>query len=249
MRKLVLAAALSLAALPAVAAEAVKLKEAEWHHAGPFGTFDRAAAQRGFLVYKDVCAACHSLRYVAFRNLEEIGLTEGEVKAVAEGYQIVDGPNDSGEMFERAGKPSDRFPSPYPNEKAARAANNGAFPPDLSLITKARVGFEDYVYSVLTGYEEPPAGVELREGMNYNAYFPGHQIAMPKPINDDQVAYPDGTKATVDQMAHDVVTFLAWAAEPNLEARKAMGVKVMLFLIAFAIVLYVAKRKIWANAH
>ncbi len=249
MLKFALAAAVAVAALPALATEEVKLKEAEWHHAGPFGTFDRAAAQRGFLVYKDVCAACHSLRYVAFRNLEEIGLTEAEAKAVAGTYQIVDGPNDSGEMFERAGKPSDRFPSPYPNEKAARASNNGAFPPDLSLITKARVGGEDYVYSLLTGYVEPPAGVELREGMSYNAYFPGHQIAMPQPISDDQVAYPDGTKASVDQMAHDVVTFLAWAAEPNLEVRKQTGVKVMLFLLAFSIVLYAVKRKVWAAAH
>jgi ubiquinol-cytochrome c reductase cytochrome c1 subunit len=249
MRKLALAAAFAVAALPALAAEAVKLKDVEWHHAGPFGTFDRAAAQRGFLVYKEVCAACHSLRYVAFRHLEDIGLTEAETKALAATYQVVDGPDDSGEMFERAGKPSDRYPSPYPNEKAARAANNGAYPPDLSLITKARVGFENYVYSVLTGYEEPPAGVEVREGMSYNAYFPGHQIAMPQPINDDQVTYPDGTKASIDQMAHDVVTFLAWAAEPSLEARKKMGVKVLLFLLAFAIVLYAVKRKVWAAAH
>jgi ubiquinol-cytochrome c reductase cytochrome c1 subunit len=249
MRKLALAAAFAVASLPALAAEAVKLKDVEWHHAGPFGTFDRAAAQRGFLVYKEVCAACHSLRYVAFRHLEDIGLTEAETKALAATYQVVDGPDDSGEMFERAGKPSDRYPSPYPNEKAARAANNGAYPPDLSLITKARVGFENYVYSVLTGYEEAPAGVEVREGMSYNAYFPGHQIAMPQPINDDQVAYPDGTKASIDQMARDVVTFLAWTAEPSLEARKKMGVKVMLFLLAFAIVLYAVKRKVWAAAH
>jgi ubiquinol-cytochrome c reductase cytochrome c1 subunit len=205
--------------------------------------------QRGLQVYKEVCAACHSLRYVAFRNLEDIGLSEAEVKAFAATYQVVDGPDDSGEMFDRPGRASDRFPSPYANEKAARAANNGAYPPDLSLITKARLGFEDYVYSILTGYEEPPAGVELREGMSYNAYFPGHQIAMPKPISDDQVTYPDGTKATVDQMAHDVTSFLAWAAEPNLEVRKRTGVKVMLFLLAFAIVMYAAKRKIWSAAH
>ena len=249
MRKLALAAALAVAALPALGAEAVKLKDAEWHHSGPFGTFDRAAVQRGLLVYKEVCAACHSLRYVAFRNLEDIGLSEAEVKAFAATYQVVDGPDDSGEMFDRPGRASDRFPSPYANEKAARAANNGAYPPDLSLITKARLGFEDYVYSILTGYEEPPAGVELREGMSYNAYFPGHQIAMPKPISDDQVTYPDGTKATVDQMAHDVTSFLAWAAEPNLEVRKRTGVKVMLFLLAFAIVMYAAKRKIWSAAH
>ena len=249
MRKLALAAAFAVAALPALAAETVELKDADWNHEGPFGTFDRAAVQRGFLVYRDVCAACHSLRFIAFRNLEEIGLTEGEVKAVAETYQIVDGPDDFGEMFERPGKPSDRFPSPFPNEKAARAANNGAFPPDLSLVTKARVGGEDYIYSLLTGYEEPPAGVELREGMSYNVYFPGHQIAMPPPLSDGQVEYPDGTKATVDQMAHDVTTFLAWAAEPTLETRKQTGVKVMLFLFAFSIVLYAAKRKVWANAH
>lgn len=249
MRKFALAAALAVAALPALAAEEVELRDSEWRHEGPFGTFDRAAVQRGFLVYKDVCAACHSLRFVAFRNLEEIGLSEGEVKAVAETYQIVDGPDDSGDMFERPGKPSDRFPSPFPNEKAARAANGGAYPPDLSLIVKARAGGEDYIYSVLTGYQEPPAGVELRAGMNYNAYFPGHQIAMPPPLSEGLVTYPDGTEATVDQMAHDVVAFLAWAAEPTMEARKKTGVKVMLFLFAFSIVLYAAKRKIWSDAH
>jgi ubiquinol-cytochrome c reductase cytochrome c1 subunit len=249
MRKLALAAALTLAALPALAAEGVELKDVDWHHEGPFGTFDRAAAQRGFLVYKEVCSACHSLHFVAFRNLEDIGLSEPEVKALAATYQVTDGPDDSGEMFERAGKPSDRIPPPYPNEKAARAANNGAAPPDLSMIVKARVGGENYVYSVLTGYEEPPADFEMRAGMNYNAYFPGHQIAMPQPLSDDQVSYPDGTKATVDQMSHDVATFLTWAAEPNLETRKRTGIKVMLFLAAFSVVLYAAKRKIWSSVH
>lgn len=250
MRKFVLAAALAALAGPSFAAgESVELKSVDWPHAGPFGTFDRAALQRGFMVYRDVCAACHSLRYVAFRNLEEIGLTEAEVKTVAASYQVVDGPNDAGEMFERPGRPSDRIPPPYPNEKAARAANNGAYPPDLSLIVKARKGGENYIYSILTGYTDPPAGVELREGMNYNAYFPGHQIAMPPPLSDGQVTYPDGTNASVDQMARDVVSFLAWAAEPTLEARKRLGVKVMLFLAVFSVVLYAAKRKIWAEAH
>lgn len=250
MRKFVLAAAFAALASPCLAAEeAVALKSPDWSHSGPFGTFDPAALQRGFMVYRDVCAACHSLRFIAFRNLEEIGLSEAEVKAVAAGYQVVDGPNDEGEMFERPGKPSDRIPSPYPNEKAARAANNGAYPPDLSLIVEARKGGEDYIYSLLTGYQDPPAGFELREGMNYNAYFPGHQIAMPPPLIDDQVTYPDGTSATVDQMARDVTTFLAWAAEPNLEERKRLGVKVMLFLAAFSVVLYAAKRKIWTEAH
>ena len=250
MRKLALAAVLAAFAFPVAAAdEAPKPKQVDWHHSGPFGTFDRAAAQRGFLVYKEVCAACHSLRFIAFRNLQEIGLTEGEVKVLAAGYQVTDGPNDAGEMFERPGKASDRVPSPYPNEKAARAANNGAYPPDLSLIAKARLGGENYVYSLLTGYDPPPSGVQMREGMSYNTYFPGHQIAMPKPINDDQVTYPDGTKASVDQMARDVTTFLAWAAEPNLEARKSLGVKVMLFLAAFSVVLYAAKRKVWADVH
>jgi ubiquinol-cytochrome c reductase cytochrome c1 subunit len=169
--------------------------------------------------------------------------------ALAAEVEVTDGPNDQGEMFQRPGRPSDRFPSPFPNEQAARAANNGAAPPDLSLMVKARAGGADYIHALLTGYSDPPQGVTLMEGMHYNKYFPGHQIAMPPPLNPDQVTYADGTKATVEQMAHDVSAFLAWAAEPELEARKRLGLKVVLFLLILTGLLYVAKRKIWSDVH
>lgn len=227
--------------------DAIKLPIQSWSHNGPLGSFDRGSLQRGLQVYREVCAACHSLRFIAFRNLGGIGLNEEEVKAVAASYQVAAGPNDAGEMFQRPGIPADRFPSPFPNEQAARAANNGAYPPDLSLMTKARVGFENYLYALLTGYTEPPADFTLMDGMAYNQYFPGHQIAMPSILNDDQVTYADGTKATVPQLARDVTTFLAWAAEPTLEQRKRMGVKVMLFLLVFAGMMYAVKRQLWSG--
>ncbi len=160
-----------------------------------------------------------------------------------------DGPNDDGEMFERPGRPSDRFRSPFPNEQAARAANNGALPPDLSVIVKARAGGADYIHALLTGYTDPPAGVEVMEGMHYNRYFPGHQIAMAPPLNEDQVAFHDGTPATVEQMSRDVATFLAWAAEPELEERRSLGVKILLFLTILGGLAYAVKRKVWADVH
>ncbi|MBM3567963.1 MAG: cytochrome c1 [Alphaproteobacteria bacterium] len=253
MRKILsLAAAAALFGLagPALAAgDAQAPKTMYWPHGGFFGTYDKAAVQRGYQVYKEVCAGCHSLKYIAFRNLTEIGLSEGEVKAIAASYQIQDGPNDQGEMFERPGRPSDRLPSPFPNEKAARAANNGAAPPDLSLIVKARGGYENYLYSLLTGYGNPPAGVALGDGMNYNPYFPGRQIAMASPLNADAVSFADGTKATVEQMASDITQFLAWAAEPTQDARKRMGVKVVLFLILLSFLLYAAKKRVWSDVH
>ena len=229
--------------------EQMEPKEVEWPHHGPFGTYDRAALQRGFLVYQQVCSTCHALQYMAFRNLEQIGLTEDEVKVIAAGYQVTDGPDDSGETFERPGRPSDPFPAPYPNENAARAANGGAAPPNLSLIVKAREGHEDYVYSLLTGYTEPPADVEVRPGLYFNPYFPGEQLAMPPPLSEGIVTYPDGTEATVEQMAHDVTSFLAWAGEPMLEERKQLGVEVVLFLVLFAGLMYAVKRKVWAAVH
>jgi ubiquinol-cytochrome c reductase cytochrome c1 subunit len=246
-----LAATISLGlAAPALAAgDAAHPKEYEWGHTGPFGTFDRAAAQRGLLVYQQVCASCHGLRLVALRTLQDIGLSEGTVKALAAQYTITDGPNDDGDMFDRPGKPSDRFPNPFANMKAAAAANGGAAPPDLSLMVKARKGHEDYLASLLTGYTEPPANHEVPEGAYYNPYFPGGNIKMPPPLNPDQVEYPDGTKATVEQMAHDVTVFLAWAAEPTMEQRKRTGVKVIIFLLILTGVLYAAKRKIWADVH
>ena len=234
----------------AQAAEAVAIPSHSWSFSGLFGTFDRAQLQRGFQVYREVCSSCHSIQYIAFRNLLELGYTPDEVKALAAEYTVMDGPNDDGEMFERSAIPADRYPLAFPNEQAARAANNGAYPPDLSLMTKARKGGPDYNYALMIGYpEEPPAGVELMDGMYYNAYFPGHQIAMPAPLSEDLVEYADGTPATVEQMAEDVTAFLMWTAEPNLEQRKSMGVTVVLFLLVLTGILYAVKKKIWSDIH
>src|SRR5216683_1971139 len=221
----------------------------QWSFDGVFGTYDRAALQRGFQVYKEVCAACHPVKHLAFRDLAEIGYSEDAVKGIAAQVQVTDGPNDSGEMFQRPGRPSDPIPSPFANDQAARAANNGALPPDLSLITKAREGGADYVYAIPTGYKDAPAGFKMNPNMNYNQYFAGHQIAMPPPLSPDQVKYADGTPTTVPQMAHDVVTFLSWAAEPTLEQRHRIGFKVILFLIVATGVFYAAKRKVWSRVH
>lgn len=245
----VFAALASLAATPALAAEGGPLPEHHWSFQGLFGTFDRAAAVRGLQVYTDVCAGCHSLSLVAYRNLADLGLSEDAIKALAATATVADGPNDQGEMFDRPGRPADHFVKPFPNDQAARAANNGALPPDLSLIVKARVGGPDYLYGLMTGYEEPPADFKLFSGMNYNKVFPGHQIAMPQPLSDGAVTYADGTEATLDQMAQDVTTFLAWTSEPELEARKRMGVKVILFLLVLSGLLYAWKRKVWAEVH
>jgi ubiquinol-cytochrome c reductase cytochrome c1 subunit len=220
-----------------------------WPHDGPFGTFDRAAAQRGFQVYREVCSACHSLDYVAFRNLTALGFSEEQVAAVAAEYTVTDGPDDTGEMFERPARPADPIPPPYPNPEAARAANGGALQPELSLITKARAGGSDYVYSLMVGYQEPPADEPAREGLYYNAHFPGHWIAMPPPLSDGLISYTDGTAASVPQMAQDVATFLTCAGEPTLEQRKQTGLKVMLFLIVFTGLSYATMRKVWADAH
>jgi ubiquinol-cytochrome c reductase cytochrome c1 subunit len=247
LRGLILAAALAIG-LPAHAAgPAIELPQQKWSMSGPFGTFDRAAAQRGLQVYKEVCSACHAMRLVAYRNLAEIGLSEDEVKAFAAGFQVKAGPNDQGEMFERAALPSDRFRSPFPNELAARAANNGAYPLDLSVITKARKDGWNYLHALMIGYSDPPEGTTMMAGMHYNRYFSGNQIAMAAPLMDDRVTYADGTKATVDQMARDVTVFLAWAAEPELEVRRALGVKIILFLLVLTVLAYLVKKKIWAD--
>ena len=226
-------------------------KHVDWQFDGVFGTLDKQSAQRGFQVYKEVCSACHGLSRVAFRNLTDLGFSEGEVKALAASYQIQDKePNDAGEMFERPGKPSDKLPSPHPNEQAARAAHNGAYPPDLSLIVKARPNGANYLYSLLTGYGQPiPEGVHIADGQHYNPYFPGGALAMPQPISDGQVSYEDGTAASVDQMSKDVTTFLQWAAEPEMQARKQMGIKVILFLAVFTVFMYLAKRNLWKKLH
>jgi ubiquinol-cytochrome c reductase cytochrome c1 subunit len=244
------AAALTLVAGPALAAgEADKPRQQKWSFDGPFGTFDRGALQRGFLVYKEVCSSCHALQQKSYRHLADIGFSQEEVRAIAAGYKVMDGPNDEGEMFERSARASDRFKAPFANEKAARAANNGAYPVDLSLIVKARHDGANYVYSLLTGYKAPPPGKAMGEGMHYNPYFSGAQIAMAAPLNADAVTFADNTQATVEQMAKDVTYFLAWTAEPEMEARKRMGVQVMLFLIVLSAMLYAVKRKVWADVH
>jgi len=219
----------------------------DWPFDGYRGTFDKGALQRGFQVYKQVCSACHSMKRIAFRNLAALGYNEEEIKALASEYTVIDGPNDEGEMFERPARPSDHFPSPYPNEQAARYVNNGALPPDLSLIVKAREYGADYVYGILTGYEEPPHDVKLLAGQHWNKYMPGHKIAMPLPLSDDMVSYGDGTPTTLEQYAKDVAQFLTWAAEPEMEDRKRIGVKVLLYLFAFAGIMYAVKKKIWSN--
>ncbi|RXT26146.1 MULTISPECIES: cytochrome c1 [unclassified Bosea (in: a-proteobacteria)] len=264
------------AASPVLAAEgAPKPPRVSWSFSGPFGTFDRAQLQRGFKIYKEVCASCHGASLVSFRNLAEPGgpeFSRGQVAALAATYQIKDGPNEAGEMFERPGRPADRFPSPFPNELAARAANGGAYPVDMSVLAKARTyerGFPwfiidifsqyqengpDYIHALLTGYKDPPQGFPaLLPGQNYNEYMSGHLIAMPKPLNDGQVEYPKGADGkpqvpeTVDQYSKDVTAFMMWMAEPHLEARKRMGLQVMLFLALFAGLLYFTKKKIWSR--
>jgi ubiquinol-cytochrome c reductase cytochrome c1 subunit len=216
---------------------------------GPFGHWDRQQLQRGFQVYKEVCAGCHSLSLVAFRNLQDIGYSEAEVRAIANQWAIeVPSVNpQTGEPATRKALPSDRFPSPYPNEIAARAANNNAVPPDLSLIVKAREGGADYVHSLLTGYRNPPADVEVPQGLYYNPFFHSIKIAMPPPLKDGQVTYADNTAATVDQMSQDVTAFLTWAAEPNLERRHQMGWAVLIFLIAATVLAYLAYRNVWSD--
>jgi ubiquinol-cytochrome c reductase cytochrome c1 subunit len=239
-----------LASAPDLAAqETPPLPPQEWSFEGVFGTYDLASAQRGFQVYKEICSACHPVKHLYFRDLASIGYDADEIKAIAATYQVTDGPNDQGQMYQRPGRPSDPIPGPFPNDQAARAANNGALPPDQSLIVKARHDGSDYVYGILTGYKEPPAGFKLLNGMNYNEYFPGHQIAMPPPLSDNAVTFADGVPATVPQMAHDVVTFLTWASEPNLDDRHRTGFKVIGFLVVAAIMFYAAKRKIWAPVH
>ena len=243
-----LAASLLLPGAGAGAAEGeIALKHQSWPTNGMFGSFDRAATQRGLQVYREVCAACHSLHFVAFRNLSTLGYSEADIKAMAAQATVTDGPNDAGDMFDRPGQPFDRFPSPFPNENAAAAANGGKAPPDLSLMAKARAGGPDYIYSLLTGYEEAPADIQVPDGGHYNISFPGHIIAMPPPLSDDQVTYADGTPATVSQMANDVAQFLVWAAEPTLEERKATGLKVLLFLVVLSALTFALKRKVWAD--
>lgn len=243
---------LSLATLTTVAhaaSEGAEPAKQVWSFGGPLGTYDRAALQRGFQIYKEVCAACHSMNQIYYRNLAALGFSEAEIKAIAADYTVTDGPNDQGEMFERSARASDHFKSPFANEKAASAANNGATPPDLSLIVKARHGGPDYIYSLLTGYTTAPADKHVPDGMSYNEMFPGNMIAMPSPLSDGQVTFADDTASTVRQMARDVTTFLSWASEPEMEARKKMGLKVMAYLLLLTGVLIALKRKVWSKVH
>ena len=260
MRKYIASGAIALAALAVAAAAVAAGTEAhppkkQWHFQGPFGTYDRAAAQRGFQVYKEVCAACHSLSLVAYRNLMDLGLSENAVKAIAADVQIPD-LSDDGQPIERPGRPSDRFKKPFPNELAAAAANGGKAPPDLSVIVKARENGPNYLHALLVGYvpfdKLTPAQIKetgVTKDDNYNTYFPGHRIAMPPPLGDDKVTYVDGTKSTLDRQASDVVEFLAWASEPHMEDRKRTGVRVILFLLALAGLMYAVKRQVWADKH
>ena len=222
----------------------------DWSFKGLTGKFDRSSLQRGFQVYKEVCASCHSMQYLSYRNLGEPGgpeFSEAEVKAIAASFEVSDGPDAQGEMFTRPGRPSDKFVSPYPNVKSAAAANGGAYPPDMSVLVKARKGGANYIYSVLVGYEDPPAGVTLDDGVYYNKYMIGNKIKMPNNLSDGLVEYADGTSATGDQMAKDVTTFLAWAAEPELEERHKTGIKVMIYLILLSILVYLSMKKIWSR--
>ena len=225
----------------------VELMKQKWPFDGIFGRFDESSLQRGFQVYREVCAACHGIRHISYRDLKGIGYTNDEIKVIAADYEVKDGPNDDGEMFEREARPSDKFVGPYENDKIARLANNGAYPPDLSLIVKARADGANYLYSLLNGYKEFPDNFEASEGMYYNEFYPGNQIAMPSPLMDDIVEYSDGTEATQSQIAKDVTSFLAWTAEPELEERKSLGVKTLLFLILITIMLLGVKRKIWKD--
>lgn len=254
MRKLLLCGAVAMvlglgAGERALGAQAPEIAAPDWSFAGPFGTFDRDALRRGFQVYRELCGLCHSIRRIAYRDLADLGFGEDEIKAIAADYQVTDGPNDEGEMYQRPARPADRFVPPFANEQAARFVNNGALPPDLSVITKARKGGADYIYAVMVGYDDPPPDVEMMGGTFYNHAFKGNQIAMPPSLMEDVIEYADGTPATVEQMAGDVVTFLVWAAEPELEERKRLGVKVILFLLVLTAMLYVVKRKVWRDVH
>ena len=232
------------------AAEKVEYLKTDWSFKGLFGKFDRGSLQRGYQVYTEVCAACHSMKYLSYRNLAEKGgpeFSEAEVKAIAASFEVTDGPNSDGDMFTRPGKLSDKFVKPYENVKAAEAANGGAYPPDMSVLVKARGGGVDYIYSLLQGYEEAPSGVTLDDGVHYNKYMYGNKIKMAAPLSDDLIEYGDGTKASVEQMSKDVTTFLMWAAEPHLEARHQMGFKAIVYLIILTTLVYFSMKKIWSR--
>ena len=232
------------------AEQSQKLLEPGWNFKGFFGKFDRAQLQRGYQVYTEVCAACHSMKYLSYRNLSQPGgpeFSEQQVKIFASQFEVIDGPNNDGEMFERPGRPSDKFVGPYPNEQAATAANGGAYPPDMSVLVKARKGGADYIYSVLMGYADPPAGITLDDGVYYNKYMSGNKIKMSQPLMSGAVEYIDGTESSEEQMAKDVVAFLAWAAEPHLEARHKIGFRAIIYLLIITILVYFSMKKLWSR--
>ena len=236
--------------LQAISAEKIEYLKTDWSFKGLFGKFDRASLQRGYQVYTEVCAACHSMKYLSYRNLSEKGGPEfsvAQAKAIAASFEVTDGPNADGEMFQRPGKLSDKFVMPYENVKAAEAANGGAYPPDMSVLVKARGGGVDYIYSLLQGYEDAPSGMILDEGVHYNKYMYGNKIKMSSPLDDDIVEYSDGTKASVDQMAKDVTTFLQWTAEPHLETRHKLGFRVIIYLSVLTILVYFSMKRIWSR--
>ena len=221
-----------------------------WSFKGIFGTFDRASLQRGYQVYQEVCSGCHSAQHLSYRNLSEKGGPEfsvEEAKAIAAQFEVEDGPNSDGEMFMRPGRLSDKFVRPYPNIEASTAANGGAYPPDMSVLAKARKGGADYIYSLLLGYEEPPEGFEIEEGVYYNKYMSGNKIKMTAPLSDGLVEYSDGTQSTTAQMAKDITTFLVWTAEPHLESQHRMGFKVIIYLIILLTLVYMSKQKVWSR--
>ena len=241
---------LSISGHQVKAAEKTELLKIDWSFNGLFGKFDRGSLQRGYQVYSEVCAGCHSMKYLSYRNLSEKGGPEFSIeqaKAIAASFEITDGPNADGEMFTRPGKLSDKFLMPYANDKEAQAANGGAYPPDMSVLAKARSGGANYLYSILLGYEDPPEGITLDDGVYYNKYMYGNNIKMAKPLEDDLVEYSDGTIASEEQMAKDVVTFLMWSAEPHLESRHQMGFKVIVYLIILTILVYFSMKKIWSR--
>ncbi len=245
-----MASALVLAGAAHAAGTAQKPDAQNWSFSGFFGKYDRGALQRGFQVYKEVCASCHGMQYLAYRNLSQPGgpeFTEEQVKAIAAEYTVEDGPNDEGDMFERPALPKDRFISPFPNDNAARASNGGALPPDLSVIAKARPYGPDYLFALLDGYGDAPTGIEIPEGMNYNKAYGGNFIAMAAPLSDGVVEYSDGTPTDARQLARDVTHFMMWAAEPKLEERKRIGFQVMIYLLILAGLMYFSTKKLWSR--
>ena len=232
------------------ASEKQNLLKQDWTFKSFFGKFDRASLQRGYQVYTEVCASCHSMKYLSYRNLAEKGGPEfsiDQAKAIASNFEVNDGPNSDGEMFTRPAKLSDKFVMPYANIEEAKISNGGAYPPDMSVLVKARAGGADYIYSVLLGYEDPPEGIELDDGVYYNKYMYGNKIKMPPQLYEDLVTYADGTAASPEQMAKDVVTFLSWSAEPKLEERHKFGFRAIAYLIILTILVYFSMKKIWSR--